>query len=73
MLQFNKGEPKKTSGDENCKSSDVLQKQLQSISGDFTDSMLCEEIMRGGKDPSNMNREQMLHEILDLMLIKQPR
>ncbi len=73
MLKFNDGGSNTSSGDKNSELSDVLQKQLQSISGDFSDRILCEEIMRGGKDPSNMSREQMLHEILNLMLTKQTR
>jgi len=37
---------------------------IRSIASDFTDDMLFMEMMRSGKDPSNMSREQMLHEVL---------
>ncbi len=40
---------------------------LQVIASDFSEEMLCREMMRMGKDPSNMNREQMLHTVLDEM------
>ena len=40
---------------------------LQAIASDFSEEMLCREMMRMGKDPSNMNREQMLQMLLDEM------
>ena len=40
---------------------------IQAIANDFSEEMLCREMMRMGKDPSNMNREQMLNMLLDVM------
>ena len=43
------------------------EEHLQSIAPDFSEEMLCREMMRMGRDPSNMNREQMLHMVLKEM------
>lgn len=40
---------------------------LQVIACDFSEEMLFREMMRMGKDPSNMNKEQMLYMVLDEM------
>lgn len=43
------------------------QEDLQVIACDFSEEMLFREMMRMGKDPSNMNKEQMLYLVLDEM------
>lgn len=40
---------------------------IQTIGSDFTEDMLYTEMMRMGKDPSNMSVDQMLSEVLNLM------
>jgi hypothetical protein len=49
------------------KMGDDGQDGIQAIGADFSDEMLFREMMSLGKDPSNMNREQMLHAVLDEM------
>ncbi len=45
----------------------ICMEEIQSIATDFSEEMLCTEMMRIGKDPSNMNREEMLQTVLNLM------
>lgn len=44
--------------------------KIQAIEADFSDDMLYREMMKLGKDPSNMDREQMLQTVLGEMKIK---
>ncbi len=55
---------------ENYVKEEACMEQLQAIAPDFSDEMLCQEMMRLGKDPSNMGREQMLNAVLGLMRAK---
>jgi len=49
---------------------EACREKLQAIAPEFTDEALCREMMSLGKDPSNMNREQMLHAVLEQMRIQ---
>lgn len=68
--QFRAEDPEVCSDMENELKEEACLEQVQAISSDFTDEMLFGEMMRIGKDPSNMSREQMLHEVLEKMRIK---
>jgi len=55
---------------ENDVKEEACREEMRAIAPDFSKEMLCREMMRMGKDPSNMNREQMLHTVLDEMRIQ---